>query len=110
MESSVYSFAPVFFEVLEGILKLLLLAHMNIGPLFGMVHMLFFVNPRCDTKWKKLLLTFVKIIFWFLMFTLIIYSFRLWEEPITFYNLDKIYIFLSVIPYFTMGIFRFKYS
>lgn len=110
METSVYSFSSVFFEVLNGVSMLLLLAHMNIVPILGMGHMLFFVNPRCNTKWKKLLLTFVKIIFAFLMFTLIIYSFRLWGEPITFYNLDKIYMLLSVIPYFTMGFFRFKYN
>lgn len=110
MESSVYSFTPVFFEVFNGILKLFLLFHMNIVPLLGLFHMLFCINPPCNTKYKKSFLAFVKILYAFLMFTLVIYSMRLWGEPITIYNLDKVYLLLSIIPYFTMGIFKSKHN
>ena len=109
MEIGVYSFFSVFSLVLKYIGYIFLLIHFLIVPILGVVHMVGFVWPVFKSKWQYRFLWLGKILYIILGISLAFYGFEILDRGLSLAYIDKIYIILSIIPYFTMGCLRLKY-
>ena len=109
MEMGVYSFFSVFSLVLKYIGYIFLLIHFFAVPIFGAGHMMIFVWPAFKSKWQYILIWLGKILYIILGTSLFFYGFEILDRGLSLVYIDKIYIVLSIIPYFTMGCLRFKY-